>query len=798
MSLEQQGMLDPLNPIHRMDKLFYTSSFVDSENTGDQAAGSASGQQRREFFKLFIPPKQESDLVGNNEPDVASNIFSNFLSGMKSGMEGHSMSRRDLSKGTLAAGLAGVIGSGITGKLVNTLGRSVVENKPSDETVNTVVEEGMAVVQEKLSKLGIIQDVENGLGNFNFQNTELLSILDDVSVSESDNPEEEIMNQIEGVLGWVEKNFGKESTEVAIDIGGSIIAFRGIKNILDPEIGHITKPDYARIMAWSAFSYMVGNDERKLELQHNTVETVVASATILALTEASDLAIVGRKKQIEQFMRVAGLDGVSVDDFGDYMNELRLNNPDEYFMHMKTASDFAPDHEAFSELLLGSTLAESDLAEILSSIDFELQNNGNVDKLRILFAINGLNPVLTSIVAPSVFQSFVREIATDEEGSPDFDVISAMQGFLPNSLAMWAPPQLYVPLSKLLKDIPVIRDLVLGADYGPRLAISQLGGEHGVEALSLLDDPYNLISQVLSNANFAGEMCALIAKKEGRPATSVLKELVDPTKWKGTKELLSNFTAKSNLQDATLGRVSRGWQVLSHAIDSHLPTEEDFQPYPDMQQQEEFTLSDKFRNLREVVAKATDFEHWGHAIGHEIVDIATTLPFQSLCVPYIQGLFGSILNIVEQSEIGSENPKAKEQGIDIIQNSIFGLMSSTFDNFAACKASVGISIQRMHESVQNGLYKTEADINKRFMAMVAKNYASSVDGGGLLPPGNMPNLKLFSLDYYSLANALKPSRLFKRSIPLALHYVQHAATEKLGLFNSRFSFKWFDKAKGEH
>ncbi len=769
-------------------KLSFVKSFI--TKIGARLEGPQLSERDRNMRRNLLGLNMVKEQV--QQIDAEGNIRDEDSVGAEAGIR-HFLNRlnsHDVTRRGFLEYTGVLVATPLVGK-VNKINPFKVEQE-SREQINTgageVFANGLNETQKRLQKVGInMFQREDGTTAFGI-NDELNEILRDTTESGEDI---NISEQIDNLLGWVETNLGKEPREVVIDVVGSIIAIKGIMNTLNPDIGHITKGDYARVMAWTGFSYLIGSEDRKIELEHNSKETVTATATILALTEASDLVIAGRKKEVEKFIELAGLDGVTAENFGDYLDELRINDPDGYVDIISTAEDLYPDHEAFRELILGSTGGELDLANFIEGLDFDLSNKGNVEKLRILIlGINTLNPVLTSIVGPSILTSIVREIATDEHGEPDLEAISAMQGFLPNSLAMYAPPILYGNLSKVFKNVPFVKDLVLGADFGPRLALSQVGGEHGVESLMMLDG-YNGVSQILSNMNFVGEMASIIARKEGRSKTSVIKELLDPRAVRGTVNALREYTVKSNIQDATFGRAKRATEVIREGLHPHLLHQglEDEDEIAHIKQASKYSPREAWRKFN----AATDFHHWGGAIGHEMVDISTTLPFQSLCVPYIQGLFGSIINAVEKTSILHDKPKAKEQGIDLIQNMIFGAMSSTFDNFAACKASLGISVKRMEHAIKEGIYVTEEEINKRFMAMVAKNYASAVDGGGLLPLGNMPNLKLFSLHFYSLADAMNPKFLFRRSIPMFVHYAQHQITESLGLFSSKFKFDWFNK-----
>ncbi len=684
------------------------------------------------------------------------------------------------------------------------------------------------VVAQNFSTLGLeMQTITNQKGEEKAmlfpRNKKVIDIL--TNADDSAGPEKQldvIMDVADAVAEEVKNEHGLELEDNALmDIVGSIVAAWGITNGFVK--GGITTGDYARISAFTGVAYLVGGEQRRTHLRHNLEETVLAVRDIGTITEVSDFVIAQKKGLISEFMKEQSVTpGVSADELEDFLEKVRLEKPELLPDIENKLLQF--EHENVGALIQSLREGgETDTAAVLdavSSIEFEHMSRTDALKTIVILA-NTLGPLLTTLVSTSVLSPLCRAIASDGNGGFDKDVMSILQSYVPNNFGLTGLgfiPGYYDTLGKITKGIPVLESAFVGADFGPRLAVMQKSSGHGTEVLSILDG-VNAFTQVGMMGGFAAEMSVAIARLEraaGNDEVSTGKVLMDVLNLKNYPATLSalkqEYSLAPNIKDALFGRVQRAMKVVYNSFDSstrhlkhaHMPEVIDTQDQKlgeiAVGMEAVFNAADAHKpeapkkGIRARVAESGDiFSHltnvhnWESAIGPELTDIMKTLPFQSLCVPYVEGVAKMAVGSIETVLPQDMSPFMRNQVIDAATYSAFGMMSTSFDNFAANKAALTVALDRVKKMYNEG---TLENVGKRITAVVKKMYDASVIFGGMLPLGNMPNFKMFPMNLYTLKDAIK--RLPRRMIPAAIAFFVDASTEFFGLY-PEMDPNWFFK-----
>ena len=116
-----------------------------------------------------------------------------------------------------------------------------------------------------------------------------------------------------------------------------------------------------------------------------------------------------------------------------------------------------------------------------------------------------------------------------------------------------------------------------------------------------------------------------------------------------------------------------------------------------------------------------------------MADVLTVFPFQAMSIPFLQTVFNDYLHLLDSMRLHQE---VKDAAVYLSIASF----SMVADNYVACK--IGLD-----------LYPERPEIP----------LTASIIGGSLLPPGNMANMTLVSLDKYGIKDALEGGRALRQN-----------------------------------
>lgn len=772
---------------------------------------------RRQFFKtlLEVPTEEQNELpvAMPTEMNFSEEEVGVLLGVDPDGFAENTLNRRDF---LIHMGAVGAVGMARLAGVNMEVSRDVESSPKFGIDSDSTAEEIESVTNNQLKELGFefeeVQSLDGESKMMMVPKGKYLDILDlDLDGLNEDEKQNAIYEQVAALSTAVEEDTAEKSlvSDQVMDIVGSIIAGWGVINGFRK--GGITRDDYLRIGIFTGIAYAVGDENRRTQLEHNLIETKDAVISIGSLTEASDMILMQKGNLVRDFVKEVGGDpGVSQGELEAFLYDLFQDDPDKERELVAKIEQF--EGETLQNILDGMGKSDIDIAQLAADLGADKINGGltRVDALRTLTILaSTLGPVFSTLISTSLLSPLARSIARDENGNWDDGIMSTLQGYVPNNLGLSGLgfiPGYYKSLDGIFGGIPVIKDAILGADFGPRFGIKQKAGEHGLEAIEKLDQ-VNIYSQLFMAGGFTFEMLSQIARVEGREISDVLKEFISPTEISGSVELLSRYNLTPNIKDAFFGRLQRSADLIYSALSmSDQPTGHHNEQRHDNKINTFFdkikqsfinaantvpggrTASEKINAARGAILGVTNSHSWEHAIGHELTDIFKTLPFQSLSVPYVEGLMTMVVNNMEKLIPDDTDLFIRDQIVDFINVSAFGAMSTSFDNFAAVKAALTTSFSRLKQQMESGIVHQEDDLNMRTTAIVKKMYDSAVIFGGGLPMGNMPNFKMFPMNIYGLSQALK--RLPVRSIPGVLSYAGVSVAEYLGTLPG-MPVEWF-------
>lgn len=539
-----------------------------------------------------------------------------------------------------------------------------------------------------------------------------------------------------------ENTNGDEPTtrDLAIAAVGTIIAIGTIVDLT--KRGRVGIRDLGALAAANVAGSALGSEHFRQKINHNLKETAVSMAKIEAITILSS-KFIQVKADVPQPLEE---DIISTEEM---VEEL--------------------EHEV-EEIVPGVHLvmAEEEEKEIREYLETRHRDK-KAALAEIMVAANVLGPVASTFASSAIIRPLYLEMATQEDGTEDKDMMGTLQGWIPNYMGLWGLPIAY----------PILGNI--GGGIGPRAAIQALKDP---KVLSQIDKQL-LAPYLFSNVGFAAEMVARMTPEE-RGGNFIQGNVNYWREFASGVPRLKAITdiIKRGIQIETKDQITRGIEHLPHLKEAG----------------ESFVSAFKstgpkklLKNLSEADAKL--YEGVREVVGHEVGEIAYVLFMQSLAIPHMETTLSWVLENAKKAVPKNVSPQVVEQALDFTTYALVAGMSSTFDNYVAVNIAQKVTEKRIEKHVRDGLDGEDSrgivkdgqidaiELKRRHMEYTLVGYVGGMFGGSFTPPGNMANIAQFSLHEYSMQDALQPKRLASRAIPTLTGYGLIKALPRLGLLN---------------